>query len=250
MRKIKNIITPENVYIDFELAGLGSRFLAFLIDFIIQCLEIILILIIIYSSDFSFSYDEEINSYITALGIVVVFLVYNGYFIFWEMLMNGQSPGKRLLNLMVIKETGEAITFFDSALRNIIRVIDFLPSFYLVGSVIMVFNRNYKRMGDMAANTIVVKKRDNQNPLTANHLLAGFKMNISNKSTNIYPVNEYEFGVLKEFMERKDMLGGKRKLFEFHLNRYFQSKFNMNNNDKNPYEFFLEILFMNKDRGK
>ena len=161
MRKIKNIITPENVYIDFELAGLGSRLLAFLIDFVIQCLIIFLMIIIVYSADLSYYYDEEINSYITALSIIVVFLVYNGYFIFWEMLMNGQSPGKRILNLMVIKETGEAITFFDSALRNIIRVIDFLPFFYLIGSVFLVFNKNYKRIGDMAANTIVVKKRKN-----------------------------------------------------------------------------------------
>ena len=157
MRKIKNIITPENVFIDFELAGLGSRFLAFLIDFMIQCMTIFLIIVLIYSSELSLYSGGEIDSYITALGIVVVFMIYNGYFIFWEMLMNGQSPGKRILNLMVIKETGEAITFFDSALRNIIRVIDFLPSFYLVGSVIMVFNENYKRIGDMAANTIVVK---------------------------------------------------------------------------------------------
>ncbi|HOV26625.1 MAG TPA: RDD family protein [Pseudobacteroides sp.] len=250
MRKIKNIITPENVYIDFELAGLGSRLLAFLIDFVIQCLIIFLMIIIVYSADLSYYYDEEINSYITALSIIVVFLVYNGYFIFWEMLMNGQSPGKRILNLMVIKETGEAITFFDSALRNIIRVIDFLPFFYLIGSVFLVFNKNYKRIGDMAANTIVVKKRDNQKPLTAAQVLAGFNMNVNNKSTNIYPVNEYEFGVLKEFMERKDRLGSRRQLFEFHLNRYFLSKFNLNDNTKNPYEFFQEILLMNKDKCK
>ncbi len=250
MRKIKNIITPENVFIDFELAGLGSRFLAFLIDFMIQCMTIFLIIVLIYSSELSLYSGGEIDSYITALGIVVVFMIYNGYFIFWEMLMNGQSPGKRILNLMVIKETGEAITFFDSALRNIIRVIDFLPSFYLVGSVIMVFNENYKRIGDMAANTIVVKKQKNEKPLAAKDILAGFGMEISNRTTNIYPVNENEFGVLKEFMERKEQLGGKKSLFTFYLNRYFHSKFNMEIKNKNPYEFFNEILFMNKDRGK
>ncbi|KNY25050.1 RDD family protein [Pseudobacteroides cellulosolvens] len=250
MRKIKNIITPENVFIDFELAGLGSRFLAFLIDFMIQCFSIFLIIIMIFSSGFSMYQGEEIDSYITALGIVVVFVIYNGYFIFFEMLMNGQSPGKRLLNLMVIKETGEAITFFDSALRNIIRVIDFLPSFYLAGSLIMVFNKNYKRIGDMAANTIVVKKLKNEKPLTAKDILAGFSMEIKSNGTNIYPVNEYEFNVLKEFMERKEQLGEKKSLFTFYLNRYFHSKFNMEIKGKNPYEFFNEILFMNKDRGK
>lgn len=250
MRKIKNIITPENVFIDFELAGLGSRFLAFLIDFMIQCMTIFLIIILIFSSGRTLYSGEQIDSYITALGIVVVFVIYNGYFIFWEMLMNGQSPGKRVLNLMVIKETGEAITFFDSALRNIIRVIDFLPSFYLVGSVIMVFNKNYKRIGDMAANTIVVKKQKNETPLTAKDILAGFSMEINSRATNIYPVNENEFSVLKEFMERKEQLGGKKSLFTFYLNRYFHMKFNMEIKNKNPYEFFNEILFMNKDRGK
>jgi uncharacterized RDD family membrane protein YckC len=247
MRRIKDVITPENVFIDFELAGLGSRFLAFLIDFSIQCLAILIILIIMVSSDISLYSVGRIDSYIAALGIVVVFAIYNGYFIFCEMIMNGQSPGKRILNLMVIKETGEAITFFDSALRNILRVIDFLPSFYLSGSFIMVFNKNYKRIGDMAANTIVIKKRKNERPLTVNDILAGSDMSIKHDGANIYPVNEYEFGVLKEFMERKERLGGKKSLFTYYLNKYFHTKFNMEIKDKNPYEFFEEIISMNKD---
>ena len=107
----------------------------------------------------------------------------------------------------------------------------------------------------MAANTIVVKKRDNQKPLTAVQALEGLKfegikMDAGEIRTNIYPVNEYEFGVLKEFIERKDQLGRRRQLFEFHLNRYFCSKFNLNENARNPYEFFKDIILMNKDKVK
>ncbi|HEY9062450.1 MAG TPA: RDD family protein [Pseudobacteroides sp.] len=247
MRRIKDVITPENVFIDFELAGLGSRLLAFLTDFIIQCLAIIVVIIIIYSSGTSIYEGGEIDSYIIAISIVLIFAIYNGYFIFFELILNGQSPGKRLLNLMVIKETGEAITFFDSALRNILRVIDFLPSFYLTGAFIMVFNKNYKRIGDIAANTIVIKNKKNERPLTANDILAGCNFSINHSGANIYPVSEYEFGILKEFMERKEELGGKKSLFAYHLNKYFHSKFNIEINDKNPYEFFEEIIRMNKD---
>ncbi|MDP4179674.1 MAG: RDD family protein [Bacillota bacterium] len=247
MRRIREVITPENVFIEFELAGIGSRLLAFLIDFAIQCLAMIIMVIIVSALGFSFSEAGSFKSYFVALGVVITFLIYNGYFIFFEMFMNGQSPGKKLAKLKVIRETGESITLFDSVLRNILRTVDFLPSFYLIGSIVVVFNNNYKRIGDVAANTVVIKNRKNEKLVTANELISNRNGGNISELKNIYPVTESEFSALKEFMERKECLGEKKSLFTYHLNMYFLKKFNMEIRHRSPYDFFEDILRMNKD---
>lgn len=93
-----------------------------------------------------------------AAGIasLVFFAIYNGYFIVLEWLMNGQTPGKRLLHIRVIKQGGYALRFFDTLSRNILRVVDFLPFFYGVGLVSLLLTRDSRRLGDLVAGTLVV----------------------------------------------------------------------------------------------
>ena len=71
--------------------------------------------------------------WVAAIGFLLMFALYNGYFILLEWLLNGQTPGKRLLHIRVIKQGGYALRFFDTLLRNLLRVVDFLPLFYGVG---------------------------------------------------------------------------------------------------------------------
>jgi hypothetical protein len=84
------------------------------------------------------------------------FALYNGYFILLEWLMNGQTPGKRLLHIRVIKQGGYSLRFFDTLLRNLLRVVDFLPLFYGVGLTSLLFTRDSQRLGDLVAGTLVV----------------------------------------------------------------------------------------------
>jgi hypothetical protein len=93
------------------------------------------------------------------------FLLYWGYYSLFEALWNGQTPGKRLFKIRVIKDSGRQITLFEALARNLLRVIDMLPSFYLVGVITMLCNKEQKRLGDLVAGTIVVHERSEEQPL-------------------------------------------------------------------------------------
>lgn len=247
MRKIFKILTPENVMLEYELAGLGSRFTAFLIDSMIQTGIIILVAIGMAIGQIDIEGLKRLDAWITATGIVLVFIVFFGYFIFFEIIMNGQSPGKKAVRLRVIKQTGEPVGFWESFLRNILRVADFLPSLNLVGAAFIVFSSNYKRIGDFAANTLVVKiKKENQPVKLENLIKASYDAESELKGVNVYPVNNVEYGILKEYLYRKDSLGKRKRVFTYHLNKYFMEKFNLEKPEfENPEEFFKEIVKLN-----
>lgn len=94
--------------------------------------------------------------WVSALAALLGFALYNGYFIVLEWLMNGQTPGKRLLQIRVVKQGGYALRFLDTLSRNLLRVIDFLPLFYGVGLVSLLLTRDSQRLGDLVAGTLVV----------------------------------------------------------------------------------------------
>ena len=109
----------------------------------------------------------ESQLWIAAIAGLVSFALYNGYFILLEWLLNGQTPGKRLLHIRVIKQGGYALRFFDTLLRNLLRVIDFLPLFYGVGLTSLLLTRDSQRVGDLVAGTLVVY----QEPVETDSLL-------------------------------------------------------------------------------
>jgi hypothetical protein len=90
---------------------------------------------------------------------LLTFFIFWGYYLFFEMAWNGQSPGKRRLGLRVIRTDGSPITFTESLIRNLIRLFDFLPAYYGVGVVAMFINSQTRRLGDLVAGTLVVHDR-------------------------------------------------------------------------------------------
>jgi uncharacterized RDD family membrane protein YckC len=169
------IETPERVQLAFALASIGNRFIAVLIDHAIQFL---LILFVAMTADFILkSYgietDEmmasapEIAKWAYAILIVVMFLLFSGYFVFFESLWNGQTPGKRLLKLRVIRDDGRPITFWEALTRNIIRIFDVFPGLYSIGLVTIFLNDRDQRMGDIFAGTVVVRERTDEAPTFA-----------------------------------------------------------------------------------
>jgi uncharacterized RDD family membrane protein YckC len=144
------IATPEGVAIEMVLAGLGSRFLARLLDVVIQFSAIFALAVGLGSAD---------SGILTAVSLVLIFGVVFVYDVAFEVLNHGRTIGKVVAGIRVVGDSGEPVRFLASAIRNIVRIVDFLPLFYLIGSVSIVATRNDQRLGDLAAGTVVARDR-------------------------------------------------------------------------------------------
>lgn len=151
------------------------------------------------------------------------------------------------MKLKVIKQTGEPINFLDSAMRNFFRIVYMVPVLHILEAGLVIMSKNYMRIGDFAANTIVVKIKNNEELVTVDSILEKtiVKDEMDIDSVNIYPLNNFEYRVLKEFLARKNNLGSRRPVFAYNLNLYFMKKFNVEKTYSNPYDFFEDIIKMN-----
>jgi uncharacterized RDD family membrane protein YckC len=171
-----NIETPEQVDLRFPIAGIGSRFLALLADSFIQGVALF-VMVFVFALIFSSAKklpggtapSDAAAKWLVAGIFLFYFLLYWGYYSLFEAFWNGQTPGKRLLKIRVIKDSGRQITLFEALARNLIRVVDMLPSFYLIGVITMLCNREQKRLGDLVAGTIVVHERSDEQPLMSHN---------------------------------------------------------------------------------
>ena len=159
--------TPENIEVDFELAGIGSRFCAMFIDtlFIAAILVVSLLLLLVLgvaSVPFMAGSGPKTHGWAdwvaAAVWGIAAVLAFDGYFIFFELMMRGQTPGKKAMKLRVIRDDGTPVTVNEILVRNILRLVDFLPAGYAVGAVVMFWSPLCKRLGDIAAGTLVVKE--------------------------------------------------------------------------------------------
>jgi uncharacterized RDD family membrane protein YckC len=171
-----NIETPEQVDLRFPVAGLGSRFVAVLIDHLLQFFAYFLIFLIfvVFATGAAAHHGarggntnfDTAGKWFIAVIIFLVFCLQWGYFALFEAFWKGQTPGKRIMKLRVIKDSGRQITLFESMARNLIRIVDALPSMYFVGVITMLCNKKSKRLGDLAAGTLVVHEMPPDNRLT------------------------------------------------------------------------------------
>ncbi len=162
-----NIATPEQVELEFAVAGLGSRFVAVLIDHLIQIGGLLLLLFVTAYAMTSLEdhVGRPLGNWTVAVFIGFNFLIVWGYFALFETYWRGQTPGKHVMKLRVIKDSGRQITLFEAMARNLLRVIDYLPALYLVGVISMISTKRNQRLGDLAAGTIVIHERREEQPL-------------------------------------------------------------------------------------
>jgi len=154
--------TPENIRFGYDVADIGSRFLALLIDSLIQGVIYVVLffsLVVLVNQLTVFQLPPAVNDALAIGVIIVLFIIQFGYFMFFEIIMNGQTPGKHLFGLRVVKDNGAPFAPLDAVIRNLTRIIDFFPFAYGIGLVVMFFNARAKRLGDFAAGTIVIKQR-------------------------------------------------------------------------------------------
>lgn len=153
MRSEYRVLTPESVEFAYELGGLGSRMLAALVDYLIMgALWLLAWMVGLLAAMFTGGLGMF-------AGFVLAFAVWFGYFAVLEWRWNGQTVGKRMLDLRVIDERGFSIDLFQSFTRNLLRLADIMPFFYAVGGISALCNPRQKRLGDFAAGTLVVRVR-------------------------------------------------------------------------------------------
>lgn len=163
------ISTPDHVTLEFELAGLGSRFCAHLIDGLLIILGIFGVVVVmllvglaqakLLGNLLTGTFDW-VTSWNFAVLILFIFLIQWGYYVLFEGSKRGATPGKRMLGIRVIREDGLPIGFREAALRNLVRAADMLPPpCYFLGGLVMHFDRQGRRLGDMVAGTLVVMER-------------------------------------------------------------------------------------------
>ncbi len=159
------IETPERVELHYVLANVGNRFLAAAIDHLIQGLLIMIVLVLAGAfNDGPLFRGSAV--WAAAIAVLLVFGIYWGYFVAFETLWSGQTPGKRWMRLRVVREDGRPVRFYEVFVRNLLRLaVDFMPPpTYAIGVVSIIFSARSKRIGDFVAGTVVVKERATEAP--------------------------------------------------------------------------------------
>ncbi len=250
MNEQLSVETPEQIDINYQVAGIGSRFYAALLD------TLLLALIIVVGTYVNMSFILKLGGvfgrWLGAVGGIIIFSLFWGYYMVFEITTNGQSPGKRALGLRVIKEGGYPISFADSAIRNLVRVVDFLPICYGVGLLAMLVNKNWQRLGDLAAGTLVVKTSRSELKLNnASMNAATLPINISlqeNLYTNwIQPelVTDAEIDMIREYLGRRANLSSTRR-FELARTIGVPIAKKMGGEGTIRYDKFLEEVYSTK----
>jgi uncharacterized RDD family membrane protein YckC len=161
------VATPELVTFGYQLAGPGSRFLAQLIDFPIQVTVLVLALL---ASAALGSLGGNNGGLAAIAALVLGFIVIWGYYPVSEAIWSGKTVGKFAFGLRVVGDQGEPIRVSQAVIRNLLRIVDFLPFFYGIGIIVLFWNGRGKRLGDLAAGTVVVRERA---PIRLSQLRAG-----------------------------------------------------------------------------
>jgi uncharacterized RDD family membrane protein YckC len=190
------IATPEGVEIELTLAGVGSRFIAGAIDFVIEVCVIIALAVIL----------EPAGSAGAAIFSSAVFGVIFFYHVLFEVLGGGRTLGKRWTGLRVVRSGGRPVTLTRSALRNILRIVDILPGFYAVGMTVIFVTPLNQRVGDLAAGTLVVRDRHGDRRRAKAAAMAP-PVDLGSAATwDVSAVSGEDVAAVRAFLERRETL--------------------------------------------
>jgi uncharacterized RDD family membrane protein YckC len=202
---VLTIATPEGVEMHLTLAGPASRFVSAIVDILIQialliCVGVVLGLV---------GTGIDLNGGVAVLlWAVISFALITFYDIFFEVFQSGRTPGKRVNGLRVVRVEGHPVNFLTSAIRNVIRPIDFLPSAYLLGAVVILASRKNQRIGDVIAGTLVVREHAaGRMPAMPRPLPTP----VRESGWETSGITQEEIATVRQFLERRhDIEGGSR----------------------------------------
>jgi len=143
------------------LAGIGSRFIAILIDMLIWFAALLVLgLVAAILIPALHVFGGVSANWAVGIFFLIVFLLQWGYFTLFEAFGNGRTPGKHVARIRVIHQSGRGVSFVESLARNLVRIVDYAPGFYAVGVVAIFMSKRHQRLGDMVAGTLVVRDRE------------------------------------------------------------------------------------------
>jgi uncharacterized RDD family membrane protein YckC len=200
-RQHLEVETPEHVMLDLEIAGVGSRLLAALVDtgILLGVAAAGGLLAAVLTSYDALPRSPAGRAWLAALLIGAAFALWNGYFMLFEGLRGGQTPGKRLVGIRVVRDTGHPVTPGAAALRNLLRIGDALPPPYLLGLALIAFHPRGKRLGDLVAGTVVVRDRP------AQAVPAPTEADVALEPAVTIPLDDERFRLLARFAARADL---------------------------------------------
>jgi uncharacterized RDD family membrane protein YckC len=208
--------TPESVELEFTLAGIGNRAWALVIDY--HILGLLLVVFLTLWSILSYQLVEiwgnlfqriDIGLWLVAIALLVMFFIYTGYFVIFETLWQGQTPGKRFAKIRVIRDDGRPISIQQATLRSLLRPFD---DILFLGAFLIAFTRREKRLGDLAAGTIVIQA---ESPTTA----ANFPISNQAKDLAQQLIHDADFSqllpddfaVIREYLQRRKAMTPKAR---------------------------------------
>ena len=248
LRQLHGVETPEHVTLSFELAGLGTRAAAAAIDLILLTLAYLTLIFVFVAAGVSDAWTSGWASWGMAILLLISGLGFFLYYTLFEAMWDGHTPGKRALGIRVVQDTGRSITANAAAVRNLIRIVDFLVPLGPLPGVVFVFaHRANKRLGDVAAGTIVVRER------VAAWGLAPSLPPPEPESVELGPpeLTDQEFALLDRFLGRVDGLEPTIRIrMGAELARRFESRIPRRAEDAESYLTAVFVDEQQKRRGR
>ena len=233
------IETPEHLVLELELAGVGSRIAAAACDAVLLAVLYVGLGLALVALSTGRESPGPWSTLVSVLAVLALFLLFWCYFLLFEALNHGRTPGKRLMGIRVVMDTGHPITFAAAAVRNLIRVVDALPPpFGLVGLTFVMFHPQNKRLGDIVAGTVVA--RDRPEDVQLGGVSADREPGAEPLETGPPELSDEEFRLLDQYLERLEGLDGAlRRRFTAELAARFAPR--VPRRDADPEAFLVRL---------
>ncbi len=210
------IRTPESVELEFVLAGVGSRAVALILDYL--CLGTGLLGLAIVYSFFLVRLlamesvlaipSQTVQLWVTAIAALLAFALYIGYFVLFETWWFGQTPGKRYAKIRVIRDDGQPERLPQATLRSLLRPID---DILFIGFFCIVLSKTEKRLGDWLAGTLVVQT----DPVTSGTIQVPERSQAIGTDllalVDLTRLSPDDFATVREFLQRRPAMSPKAK---------------------------------------
>src|SRR5947209_11567846 len=231
------IETPEHLVLELELAGVGSRIAAAACDAVLLGVLYVGLGQALVALATGRETPGPWSTLVAVLALLALFLLFWGYFLLFEALNHGRTPGKQLMGIRVVMDTGHPITFAAAAVRNLIRVVDALP-FGMVGLAFVLFHPQNKRLGDIVAGTVVA--RDRPEDVQLGGVSADREPGAEPLETGPPELSDEEFRLLDQYLERLEGLDGAlRRRFTAELAARFAPR--VPRRDADPEAFLVRL---------
>jgi uncharacterized RDD family membrane protein YckC len=213
MREYISIDTPENVTFGYEVAGIGSRLMAYIIDLMFRYLPFVALILIITLLGFFIGdllvYFQGMSTLLIILNILLFFSLHILYYVLFETYMRGQTPGKRFMKIRVVQQNGRPAGLSQIFIRNLFRFIAvfFWPLCYGISIIVMFINKNSQRVGDFAAGTMVVKERSySEHSIENIGYIQGDKNKMEPKTELGIVLTTKEFEIIQKYLNRRSSM--------------------------------------------